>query len=89
MPAVGYAANVEAVITAVPESRTVDGLPEAQVYDTGDTPTIATLVDWANGAALPQFARPPRHRGRHPEERAAEGPRAGRGVGTAGDRAAR
>ena len=55
----GYAANVEAVITAVPESRTVDGLPEAQVYDTGDTPTIATLVDWANGAALPQFAGRP------------------------------
>lgn len=51
----GYAANVEAVITAVPESRTIEGLPEAQVYDTGDTPTIATLVDWANGAALPQF----------------------------------
>ena len=55
----GYAANVEAVITAVPESRTVGGLPEAQVYDTGDTPTIATLVDWANGAALPQFAGRP------------------------------
>ncbi len=55
----GYAANVEAVITAMPESRTVDGLPEAQVYDTGDTPTIATLVDWANGAALPQFAGRP------------------------------
>ena len=55
----GYAANVEAVITAVPESRTVGGLPEAQVYDTGNTPTIATLVDWANGAALPQFAGRP------------------------------
>ncbi len=52
----GYAANVEAVITAVPASVRVDGLPEAQVYDTGETPTIATLVDWANGAGLPQFA---------------------------------
>jgi prolyl-tRNA synthetase len=51
-PASGYAANVEAVITAVPESIPFDGLPEAQVYDTGDTPTIATLVEWANGADL-------------------------------------
>jgi prolyl-tRNA synthetase len=48
----GYAANVEAVITARPESRPIDGLPEAVVHDTGDTPTIATLVDWANGADL-------------------------------------
>jgi len=51
-PASGYAANVEAVITAVPESIPFDGLPEPQVYDTGDTPTIATLVEWANGADL-------------------------------------
>lgn len=48
----GYAANVEAVITARPESRPIDGLPEAVVHDTGDTPTIATLVDWANTAEL-------------------------------------
>ncbi len=48
----GYAANVEAVITAVPESIPFEGLPEAVVYDTGDTPTIATLVEWANGAGL-------------------------------------
>jgi prolyl-tRNA synthetase len=48
----GYAANVEAVVTAVPDSRPIDGLPEAVVYDTGDTPTIATLVEWANGAEL-------------------------------------
>ena len=47
----GYAANVEAVITAVPEPLPIDGLPEAEVYDTPDTPTIATLVDWANTAA--------------------------------------
>jgi prolyl-tRNA synthetase len=51
-PASGYAANVEAVITARPESRPIDGLPEAVVHDTGDTPTIATLVEWANGADL-------------------------------------
>src|ERR1700742_551097 len=48
----GYAANVEAVVTARPEALPVDGLPEAVVHDTGDTPTIATLVDWANGADL-------------------------------------
>ncbi len=46
----GYAANVEAVTVAVPESKPFDGLPEPAVHDTGDTPTIATLVDWANGA---------------------------------------
>jgi prolyl-tRNA synthetase len=46
----GYAANVEAVVTAHPDSRPIDGLPEPVVYDTGDTPTIASLVAWANGA---------------------------------------
>ena len=55
-PESGYAANVEAVTTAVPDPAPVEGLPEAVVHDTGDTPTIATLVDWANGADLPQFA---------------------------------
>ena len=44
----GYAANVEAVVTAVPESRPIEGQPEAKVYDTPGTPTIATLVEWAN-----------------------------------------
>jgi prolyl-tRNA synthetase len=51
----GYAANVEAVVTARPEARpaeVVAGLPEAVVHDTGNTPTIATLVEWANGASL-------------------------------------
>ena len=46
----GYAANVEAVITAVPESPPIEGQPDAKVYDTPGTPTIATLVDWANTA---------------------------------------
>jgi prolyl-tRNA synthetase len=46
----GYAANVEAVVTAVPESPPIEGQPEARVYDTPGTPTIATLVDWANTA---------------------------------------
>lgn len=48
----GYAANVEAVVTAAPEPIPFDGLPEAVVHDTPDTPTIATLVDWANTAGL-------------------------------------
>lgn len=51
----GYAANVEAVVTARPEPPPADvvaALPAAVVHDTGDTPTIATLVDWANGADL-------------------------------------
>ncbi len=51
----GYAANVEAVVTArpsAPPAEIVAGLPEAVVYDTGDTPTIATLVEWANKADL-------------------------------------
>jgi prolyl-tRNA synthetase len=48
----GYAANVEAVITAVPESVPTEGLPDAVVHETPNTPTIATLVDWANSADL-------------------------------------
>ncbi|MFV0496166.1 proline--tRNA ligase [Mycobacterium sp.] len=51
-PDSGYAANVEAVVTRRPEPAPADGLPAAVVHDTGDTPTIATLVDWANGAGL-------------------------------------
>ena len=54
-PQSGYAANVEAVTTAVPDPLPVDGLAEPVVHDTGDTPTIASLVQWANGAGLPQF----------------------------------
>jgi prolyl-tRNA synthetase len=51
-PESGYAANVEAVVTARPESPPVDGQPDAVVHDTGNTPTIATLVEWANGVDL-------------------------------------
>src|SRR3954454_19073390 len=40
----GYAANVEAVTTVVPADVPFDGLPEAHVEDTPDTPTIETLV---------------------------------------------
>jgi prolyl-tRNA synthetase len=48
----GYAANVEAVITAQPDPQPFDGLPEPVVRDTGETPTISTLVEWANSADL-------------------------------------
>jgi prolyl-tRNA synthetase len=48
----GYAANVEAVITAVPPTLPIEGVPEAKVHDTPDTPTIATLVEWANTVGL-------------------------------------
>ncbi|MFI9532646.1 proline--tRNA ligase [Nocardia fusca] len=55
----GYAANVEAVVTPAPEPLPVEGQPEAQVHDTPDTPTIATLVDWANGAGIAErYGRP-------------------------------
>ena len=54
-PQSGYAANVEAVVTTAPDPIPLDGLPEAVVYDTPDTPTIATLVDWANSKNLPSF----------------------------------
>ncbi|WP_433683772.1 proline--tRNA ligase [Nocardia sp. CA-119907] len=48
----GYAANVEAVVTPAAESLPIEGLPAAVVHDTPNTPTIATLVDWANGAGI-------------------------------------
>ena len=48
----GYAANVEAVTTCVPDPVPAGDLPAPVVYDTGDTPTIASLVEWANGAGL-------------------------------------
>ncbi|PWD50076.1 proline--tRNA ligase [Serinibacter arcticus] len=44
----GYAANVEAVTTPVPEAIPFDDAPAAHVEDTPDTPTIASLVDVAN-----------------------------------------
>ncbi|OBC14334.1 proline--tRNA ligase [Mycobacterium sp. 852013-50091_SCH5140682] len=52
----GYAANVEAVVTRAPAPLPIEGQPPAVVYDTPDTPTIATLVDWANSAGLEQFS---------------------------------
>jgi prolyl-tRNA synthetase len=44
----GYAANVEAFTTVAPEPIPVDGLPEPVIFDSPNTPTIATLVDHAN-----------------------------------------
>ena len=44
----GYAANVEAVTTEAPHPIPIDSQPDPIVHDTGDTPTIASLVDWAN-----------------------------------------
>jgi prolyl-tRNA synthetase len=52
----GYAANVEAVTTVVPEPLPLDDAPAAHVEDTPDTPTIETLVALANE----RFARPDR-----------------------------
>ncbi|MFF3567118.1 proline--tRNA ligase [Nocardia jiangxiensis] len=55
----GYAANVEAVITPAPAEIPLDGQPAAQEHDTPGTPTIASLVDWANGAGIAeQYGRP-------------------------------
>ncbi len=53
----GYAANVEAVTTPVPEALDWSDAPAAHVEDTPDTPTIATLVDFAN-AKHPRSDRP-------------------------------
>lgn len=44
----GYAANVEAFRTLPPEPRSFEKLTPAEVLDTPDTPTIATLVALAN-----------------------------------------
>ncbi len=52
----GYAANAEAVVTPVPEPVPYDDVPEAHVEDTPDTPTIETLVAFANE----HFPRPDR-----------------------------
>ncbi|WP_200941747.1 proline--tRNA ligase [Agromyces sp. Root1464] len=50
----GYAANVEAFETIVPESIPFEGLPAPVVLDSPNTPTIATLVDLANA----EYPRP-------------------------------
>ncbi len=40
----GYAANVEAVQTPAPDALSIDGLPAAEVRDTPNSSTIATLA---------------------------------------------
>ncbi len=44
----GYAANVEAYRAPVGEATSIDGLAEAVIHDSPDTPTIQTLVDLSN-----------------------------------------
>src|SRR3712207_9035359 len=46
----GYAANVEAVSTVVPEPVPLEGLAAAPVEDTPDNPTIEKLVAVPRGA---------------------------------------
>ena len=53
----GYAANVEAVTTPVPDPLPFDALPAAHDEDTPNTPTIETLVAHSN-AAFPRADRP-------------------------------
>ena len=43
----GYAANVEAVKNPAPEARSLQGLPAAEVRDTPNSSTIASLVEAA------------------------------------------
>ncbi|WP_265523387.1 proline--tRNA ligase [Oerskovia flava] len=52
----GYSANVEAVRTPVPDAVPADDAPAAHVEDTPGTPTIDTLVAFANA----HHARPDR-----------------------------
>src|SRR5690606_24958094 len=44
----GYAANVEAFTTVVPDPIPFDGLGAPVIFDSPNTPTIQTLVDHAN-----------------------------------------
>ena len=53
----GYAANVEAVRVPVPDPLPYDDAPAAHAEDTPDTPTIDTLVAFAN-AKFPRPERP-------------------------------
>lgn len=51
----GYAANVEAFTTVVPEAGPIDGLPEPVIFDSPDTPTIETLVAHVNANLEGEF----------------------------------
>ncbi|MGN9812000.1 proline--tRNA ligase [Micromonospora sp. BQ11] len=47
-----YAANTEAVTTPAPAASDPDARPASEVYDTPETPTIASLVELANNRRL-------------------------------------
>ncbi|MGK5675918.1 proline--tRNA ligase [Micromonospora sp. URMC 106] len=47
-----YAANTEAVTTPAPPAGDPDAQPAAEVHDTPETPTIASLVELANARRL-------------------------------------
>ncbi|GAB3425906.1 proline--tRNA ligase [Flindersiella endophytica] len=54
-----YASNTEAVEVPIPDPTPLDGLPDAHVEDTPNTPTIQTLVDLLNSRpALKRADRP-------------------------------
>lgn len=44
----GYAANIEAFTTVVPDAIEIEGQPAAKVFDSPNTPTIDTLVAHVN-----------------------------------------
>src|SRR3712207_6358923 len=83
----GYAANVEAVTTVVPDEIPLEGLPAAHVEDTPDTPTIQTPVAVAQqmfpreGNTAPSTLKNVVGTLVHPD-----GPREPLGVGIPGDR---
>ncbi|MEU1972337.1 proline--tRNA ligase [Microbacterium sp. NPDC019599] len=57
----GYAANVEAYTTTVPDTIPFEGLPVPVIFDSPNTPTIQTLVDHSNAhleAPAPGVAGP-------------------------------
>ena len=72
----GYAANVEAFTTVVPDAAPVDSRAcrPRRCSTRPNTPTIQTLVDLAN-AKYPRPDRPRLDRGRHPQERRARASR--------------
>ncbi|MDO4928461.1 MAG: proline--tRNA ligase [Corynebacterium sp.] len=47
-----YAANVEAVVTPAPKPLSVEAAPAAKEYETPSSETIASLVEWAQGAGI-------------------------------------
>lgn len=57
----GYAANVEAFTTEVPDALPIEGQPAPVIFDSPNTPAIATLVDHVNAhldAPAPGIAGP-------------------------------